>query len=295
MDFSIVIVSFNTKELLADCLKSVLAAAKNLKVEIFVSDNNSHDGTAKMVKENFPAVNLIANKTNLGFSKANNIAIRKCRGKYLLVLNPDTRIMADTLVKMQGYMENHQDVGIATCRVELPNGELDPDCRRHFPTPWRAFSHFSGLAKIFRGSKVFDQYYFGYRSADGEHEIDACHGAFMMVKRSALAKVGLFDEDFFFYGEDLDWCWRFKEKGYKIMFAPITKIIHYKGAASGMKQISKHLTKATRESKRKALVESTRAMKLFYQKHYQDKYPFFVNWLMYLGIWILGKYRLLSA
>lgn len=295
MDLSIVIVSFNTKELLADCLKSVMAAAKNLKVEIFVSDNNSHDGTAKMVKQEFPNVNLIANKTNLGFSKANNIAIRKCRGKYLLVLNPDTRIMTDTLVKMTGYMENHPDVGIATCRVELPNGKLDPDCRRHFPTPWRAFSHFSGLAKIFKGSQVFDEYYFGYKSAKGEHEIDACHGAFMVVKHSAVAKVGLFDEDFFFYGEDLDWCWRFKEKGFQIMFVPITKIIHFKGAASGMKQISKHLTKATSQSKRKALAESTRAMKLFYQKHYQARYPFIVNWLMYLGIWILAKIRIITA
>lgn len=291
MDLSIVIVSFNTKEILADCLKSVKIAIKNLEAEVYVVDNNSSDATAEMVSANFPWVKLIANKENLGFAKANNQALKKSKGKYILVLNPDTTVPADALTKMIDFMEKHQDVGVSTCKIELAIGGLDKDARRHFPTPWRAFTHFSGLSKIFKGSKLFDQYYVGYKSPDEQQELDACVGAFMMVRKSAMDKVGLFDEDFFFYGEDLDWCWRFREKGYKIIYTPIAKIMHYKGASSGMKKSSQGVTKATKESKRRAKYESVHAMKLFYEKHFAKSYPFFINWLMYLAMWLLAKRR----
>lgn len=292
MDLSVVIVSYNTKELLAGCLKSVKIAAKNLEAEVFVVDNNSHDGSAQMVKKDFPWVKLMENADNLGFSKANNQAIKKARGKYVLILNPDTRVLPDTFTKMIKFMDKNPQVGVATCRVEFPNGNLDVDCRRHFPTPWRSFCHFSGLSKLFKGSKIFDQYNYGYLPNKNEHEVDACVGAFMIVPKQAIKKVGVFDEDFFFYGEDLDWCWRFKEAGYKIVYTPITKIIHYKGASSGIKESSRQLTKATKESKTKALKESIRAMRIFYKKHFENKYPFFINWLMYLAMWFLEKYRL---
>src|SRR3989344_697910 len=240
MDISIIIVSFNTKELLIDCLNSLIVAVKNFKSEIFVVDNNSHDNTVESVKRFFPEVKTVANSQNLGFSKANNQAIKKAKGKYIVILNPDTKVMPDAFKTMMKFMEQDPKIAVSTCRVELPNGELDRDCRRHFPTPWRAFCHFSGLSKLFKGSKIFDQYYYGYLSQDNEHEIDSCVGAFMFVRSSSIKKVGLFDEDFFFYGEDLDWCWRFKEVGYKIFYNPQAKIIHYKGAASGMKLTSKH-------------------------------------------------------
>lgn len=295
MDLSLVIVSFNTKEILDECLKSVQKAAKNLQTEIFVVDNNSSDGTAQMVKKNHPWVKLIANRNNLGFSKANNQALAKARGQYILVLNPDTKLLPDTLTKMMVFMKKNLDVAVATCKVELKNGQLDRDCRRHFPSAWRSFCHFSGLSKIFPGSKIFDQYYMGYLSTDNEHEVDACAGAFMFIRKSAMDKVGLFDEDFFFYGEDLDWCWRFREAGYKIVYTPITKIIHYKGVSSGIKKETQEISKATKESKKRALKESTRAMRLFYQKHYQDKYPFFINWLVLFGIYLIGKIRLLKV
>ena len=295
MDLSIVIVSYNTKELLNDCLTSINNATKPKSTEVFVVDNASSDRTVEHIKKQFPQVKLIANKKNLGFSKANNLAIKKAKGKYILVLNPDTKIMPNTLDLMLKFMQNHKDVAIASCRVELPNGELDKDCRRHFPTPWRAFTHFSNLSKIFAKSKIFDGYQMGYISNSVQHEIDSCVGAFMFVRSSLIKKVGLLDEDFFFYGEDLDWCYRFKEAGYKIVYTPITKIIHYKGAASGMKPISSHLTKATRESKKRAFKESVRAMELFYKKHYINKYPFFVNWLILTSLKILGKIRTLSV
>ena len=193
MDISIIIVSYNTAELLKKCLLSVRKAVKNIRAEVFVVDNKSHDSTVQMVMNNFPWVKLIANYQNLGFSKANNIALKIAKGKYFLILNPDTQVQKDTFVKMHKYMEENPEVGIATCRVELPNGKLDSDCRRHFPSPWRALTHFSGLSKLFPHSKIFDQYYMGYLKEDQEHEVDSCVGAFMIVQAKAVEEVGYFD------------------------------------------------------------------------------------------------------
>lgn len=295
MDLSIVIVSYNTAELLKKCLESVKTAIKTLKTEVFVVDNNSQDETLHIIKQNFPQVGLIKNRENVGFSKANNQAIKKARGKYILILNPDTEVLPETIKKMKNYMDQNQQVAVATCRVELADGHLDRDCRRRFPTPWRAFCYFTGLSKIFPGSKLFDGYYMGDVNEDSEHEVDSAVGAFMIVRSQAIKKVGLFDEDFFFYGEDLDWCWRFKRAGYKIMFVPTVKIIHHKGAASGMKPTSAHLTKATKESKKRALYESVHAMEIFYKKHYLKSYPFFINWLVIVSLKILERLRVWSA
>lgn len=295
MDLSVVIVSYNTKELLKDCLNSVKTAIEKINAEVFVVDNNSDDQTVQMIKGKFPWVKLIANKKNLGFSKANNQAIKRAKGDYILILNPDTRVLPDTFTKMITFMKAKTSVGVATCRVEFPDGRLDIDCRRHFPTPWRSFTHFSGLAKVFKGSKLFDQYNYGYQSEDRVLKIDACVGAFMMIPKKAIGKVGMFDEEFFFYGEDLDWCYRFHENGYEIVYTPITKIIHYKGASSGIKKGSQEVTKATIETKKMVRRQSINAMRIFYRKHYKNKYPFFVNWLVYLGLWILEKYRLSQA
>src|SRR3989344_4471942 len=295
MDLSIIIVSYNTKELLVDCLRSIQKAVQFISAEVFVVDNNSSDGTVSLIKKKFPKIKLKANKHNLGFSKANNLVLTLIRGKYVLILNPDTRLMSDTIIKMIDFMQDNPQVAVSTCKVELPNGQLDRDCRRHFPTPWRAFCHFSGLSKIFACSKIFDQYYYGYLPDDHQHEIDSCAGAFMMIRKSAIAEVGLFDEDFFFYGEDLDWCYRFKKAGFKIVYTPITKIIHYKGVSSGIKNHSKHLSKASKDAIKRALEESTRAMRLFYKKHYMDKYPFFITWLVISTIKIIGQIRILKA
>jgi len=294
MLLSVVIVSYNTQELLKSCLESVINALKNINGEIFVVDNNSHDNTVKTVKEKFPTVTLIENKKNLGFSKANNQALKKAKGKYFLILNPDSQVQRETFQKMVDFMERNKKTAVATCRVELPDGNLDRDCRRHFPTPPRALSHFLSLDRLFKGSKTFDSYYMGYIPENVEHEVDACVGAFMIVRSSAVKKVGLFDENFFFYGEDLDWCFRFKEAGYKIFYTPITKIIHYKGASSGIKKSSSHLTKATRLSKEKVIRESTRAMRLFYRKHFSDKYSVIVTLLVLTAVTFVEYWRLLK-
>lgn len=295
MQLSIIIVSFNTKELLKECLDSVKISAKNIESETYVVDNNSSDGSTDLVKDQYEWVNLIENNSNVGFSKANNKALKKAIGDYSLILNPDTKLEKNTLKKMIDFINSDSTIGIATCKVQLPGGKLDHDCRRHFPSPWRAFTHFSQLSKLFSGSKIFDQYHMGYISTEEEHEIDSCVGAFMLVRSSAIKKVGLFDEDFFFYGEDLDWCWRFKKGGYKIIYTPITKIIHYKGAASGIKPLSAHLSKASVESKKRAVRESTRAMELFYKKHYKNIYPGFLTWLVITVVKLLERYRIFKV
>lgn len=295
MDISIIIVSYNTRELLSDCLESISRYSKNIKCETFVVDNNSSDKTAEFVSKNNLWVKLIANKQNLGFSKANNLALKKSVGKYVLIINPDTKLMPKTLSRMKDFMDNsEQDLAVATCRVELESGQMDKDCRRLFPTPIRALAHFSGLSKVFKKSAFFNGYYCGHLPEDKEHEIDACVGAFMFIKKDLLDKVGYFDEDYFFYGEDLDLCYRFKEAGYKIIYTPITKIIHYKGASSGIKSHSQHLSKASIDSKVKVIKESTRAMTLFYKKHYIDSYPKIINYTVLTAIWLISKIRLLK-
>lgn len=291
MDLSVVIVSYNTKELLAKCLKSLKVSIPE-KSEVFVVDNNSHDGSQEEVKRNFSWVKLIENNKNLGFSKANNIALYKAQGKFILILNPDTELEKNTLDKLLEFFKSKpKNVGMLTCRVELSSGELDKDCRRRFPTPWTAFTHFSGLSRLFAKSRIFDSYYYGYKPENIETEVEACAGAFMLIKSEALKNVGLFDEDYFFYGEDLDLCYRFLSKGYKIIYTPIVKITHYKGVASGIKEHSKHISKATPETRKKARLESIRAMRLFYKKHLEEKYPFFISTLVYFGIFAMEKVR----
>jgi hypothetical protein len=294
MQLSIIIVSYNTEELLTDCLQSITKATRGLETETFVVDNNSSDRTVETVKEKFPWVKLVANSKNLGFSKANNLALKIAKGKYILVLNPDTVLESDTLLKMLEFMDKNPEYSMATCKVKLESGELDLDARRRFPTPWRAFCHFSHLSKIFKNINFFSEYYMDDVPENQQHEVDACAGAFMFIRSSALEEVGFFDEDFFFYGEDLDLCYRFRQNGYKIVYTPITKIIHYKGASSGIKKHSKHLSKISREAKAKAIWESTHAMKLFYKKHYQTKYPFFITQPVLAAISALTFIRLLK-
>ena len=312
MDLSVIIVNYNVKELLRDCLDTLMLANRKLmnankRMEIFVVDNASKDGSVEMVREEFPEVGVIANKENLGFARANNLALRpfdelkvasrklerrQAQGRYLLFLNPDTTVPTETLPEMIKFMDQNPKVGVATCFIELASSGMDPDCHRGFPTPWASLCHFSGLAKIFPHSKIFGAYHQTWKDLTKTHEIDSCCGAFMMVRRKAMEEVGIWDENFFFYGEDLDWCYRLQEKGWKVMFYPHVKIIHHKGASSGMKKSSQEVTTASRESKRRARKASTEAMQIFYEKHYLQKYPAVLNWLVLRGIKLMEKIRL---
>lgn len=279
MVLSVVIVSYNTKEFLKECLLSI-ADSQLTAIEIIVVDNASEDGTVEEVQSNNVKLKIIQNEKNLGYAKANNIGVREAKGDYILFLNPDTLVNKDAIKKMVAFISNHKDVGAVTCRVNLPNGNLDDSCHRGFPTPWNAFCYFSGLSRIFPRSRIFAGYSLGWMDLSKTHEIDSCAGAFMIVRRKAGEEINWWDEDFFWYGEDLDFCYRLKEKGWKIYFVPGASILHYKGISGGIKGHSKHLSTATRETKTRAINARFEAMELFYKKHYENKYPSFVTWFV---------------
>ncbi len=303
LDLSIIILNFNTKDFLRQCLKSIIDhqsltinhQSSVISDEIIVVDNASSDGSAAMVQKEFKAVQLVESKKNIGFAAGNNLGIPRSRGRYLLFLNPDTKVAAKTLKTMIEFMDQHCRVGAATCRVELPDGQLDDACHRGFPTPGNAFFHFLGLDKALAKIKFFSGYSLGYLPLDKAHEIDSGCGAFLMVRRRAGDQIDWWDEDYFWYGEDLDFCYRLKEKGWQVYFLPQVKIIHYKGVASGMKKQSQELTTATKETKMRAARSSTEVMRIFYQKHYQNRYPKIIAWLVMKGIGLLEKIRLLKA
>lgn len=255
-------------------------------------DNASNDGSGEMIKQEFPQVKLITSRKNLGFAAGNNLGIRSASGCYLLFLNPDTIVYPKCLPLMLDFMEKHLSAGAATCRVELAKGELDQACHRGFPTPWNAFCHFSGLEAIFPKSRFFSGYTLGYLPLDTIHQIDSGVGAFLIVRRQAGEQINWWDEQYFWYGEDLDFCYRLKEKGWLIYYVPDGKITHYKGVSSGIKKESRNLSTATQETRLRSVKASTEAMKTFYRKHYQDKYPRPVEWLVTKGIDLIEKKRI---
>jgi len=273
MDLSIIIVNYNTKALLRQTLESVFRNHPKYRFEVFVVDNNSSDGSCGMIQEMFPQVDLIKNGKNLGFSRANNQAIRISQGRYILLLNSDTVVLPGALDTMIEFLEENPHVGAAGCKVVLPKGKLDLACRRSFPTPLNALFQAVGLSKLFPKSPLFAQYNLTYLDEDKTYPVDCIVGAFMMVRRETIEQVGLLDELFFMYGEDIDWCYRIKQAGWEIYYHPKAKIIHYKGASS-------------EKRKYRMIYEFHRAMVTFYRKHYARKKFFLVNWLVIIGIWL---------
>lgn len=240
-DISVIIVNYNVKDLLEQCIISILQASKNIKTEVIVVDNNSFDGSIEYLKEKFssnPAVKLIASPINLGFAKANNLGAKEAKGEYLLILNPDTILQEDTLEKSLEFYRSNHGIGAMTCKLILPNGKLDLACRRSFPTPSVAVYRILGLSKIFPKSKTFGKYNLTYLDENKTYEVDAIVGAFMLIRKDIYDKVKGFDEEYFMYGEDLDLCYRIKKEGLKIFYYPETSIIHYKGESTKKSSIS---------------------------------------------------------
>ncbi len=272
MDLSVIIVNYNVKYFLEQCLHSVKRASGDLQTEVWVVDNNSVDGSCTMVQEKFPDVNLIRNDQNLGFSVANNQAIRKSSGRYILLLNPDTVIEEDTLIKCMGYMDEHPDTGGLGVKMIDGKGDFLPESKRSLPTPMVAFYKIFGLSKLFPRSRVFGRYHLGYLDKDRIHEVEILSGAFMMLRRSALEKVGLLDEDFFMYGEDIDMSYRLLNAGYKNIYFPETTIIHYKG-------------ESTKKGSLNYVLTFYRAMVKFARKHFSKKmaksYASIINMAVY--------------
>jgi len=232
LELSVVIVSYNVQELLRQCLRSVLEALEGLEAEILVVDNASTDGTVEALAPQFPQVRWIALERNVGFGRANNIGIAQARGRYILILNPDTLLQPDTLKTMLAYMEEHPEVGIAGCRVLNADGTFQASCRRGFPTPWAAFTKLFGLQRLFPRSRLFARY--------NPHFADECEvayaevisGAFMLCRREALRQLQGFAPEYFFYGEDVDLCYRAHRLGWRIGYVGTTAIVHFKGEST---------------------------------------------------------------
>lgn len=295
-DLSIIILSFNTKDFLRECLQSIKdSELKGISYEVIVVDNASTDGSIKEIKDwekSFETFISIFNKENLGFAAGNNVGIKRSSGRYVLFLNPDTVLTKNSLREVFRFMESHIDAAVASPRLELPNGLLDEASHRGFPTPWNAFCYFSGLNKLFPKSKIFAGYTKGWLlETKGPHEVDSTVGAFFFVRREAGEEVGWWDEDYFWYGDEIDFCYRLKERGWKIFFLPQVKVLHYKGVASGIKGHSKKISTASKETKLRAARASIEAMRIFYKKHYRDKYPQVVTWLVFIGMWVLESFR----
>ncbi len=269
-DLGIVIVNWNTRDYLRKCLETVFASEGDFSYHVVVVDNASSDGSAEMVREAFPQVQLIASPLNGGYPYGNNLGLRALgyEGKgavsdtaprYALLLNPDTEVPPHALWEMVRFMDARPDVGVAGPKLVLEDGSLDKACRRGFPTPIVSFYHYSGLAKLFPKSRRFGRYNMTFADPDQELEVDSVVGAYMQVRRECIAAVGLLDEAFFMYGEDLDWAYRIQRAGWKIWYYPKVVVRHVKRAAS-------------RKSK-KAQFEFWRAMLIFYRKHFRATTP----------------------
>lgn len=277
IDLSIIIVNYNTRELLRACLRSLNASDKYLdRFEIVVVDNASKDGSLEMVAREFPAVKRIALGVNMGFAAANNRGIKVSTGRHVLLLNSDTEVPPDVLHDLICYMDEHDDVGALTCLLKLSDGSMDPACHRGFPTPWASLTYFVGLEKLFGSSRLFGQYHQGYKSVGEIHDVDCISGAFFLIRREVIDRVGLLDEKFFMYGEDIDWCYRIREAGWKIRFYPNVSILHKKHQ-SGLAHADDELRGQTRK-------HFYDAMKLFYNKHYRYRYNPLVSALVLMGI-----------
>lgn len=239
VDVSVVIVNYNVKDLVDNCIASIYKANENkYNIEIFFVDNNSIDGSSEHISHKYPQVKIINNDKNIGFSKANNLALRKAEGKYILILNPDTVLEEGTFEKLISFTEKNKDAGAVTSKLILANGKLDSACRRSFPTPSVAVPRILGLSKLFPKNKVFGKYNLTYLDENETSEVDAVCGAFMFIPRKVLDKAGLFDEDYFMYGEDLDLCFQIKKNGYKIFYYPEVTTIHFKGESTRKTNLS---------------------------------------------------------
>lgn len=295
IDLSVVIVNYNTSQLLDDCLASLAAATiAPYAIETIVVDNASRDGSQAMVCAQYPDVILVENEENVGFSTANNIGVKRSSGAYVLFLNSDTRVDERALIEPLDYLQNNPQAGAITVYLEYPNGDRDPDNHRGFPTPWNAICHFSGLSKLRPQSPRFTGYFESTMDMRETHAVDVIAGSFMMMPRTVFDELGGWDEQYFFYGEDIDFCYRIRQADYAIIYYPHVRVIHYKGASSGLRKESAAIARPSKETRMRVARESVRAMKLFYKKFYSDQYPAAVTWFVLAGIQLRGWVRIMK-
>ncbi|MEM9023606.1 MAG: glycosyltransferase family 2 protein, partial [Bacteroidota bacterium] len=281
MKLSVIIVNYNVKYFLEQCLESVRHAAQRVPTEVLVVDNNSVDGSEAMVQEKFPEVRFIANQKNVGFSRANNQGIRASTGEYVLLLNPDTVVEEDTFEKVVHFMDEHPDAGGLGVQMIDGKGGFLPESKRGLPTPAVAFYKIFGLATLFPRSKKFGQYHLGFLDQQQVHAIDVLSGAFMLLRREALDKTGLLDEAFFMYGEDIDLSYRITQAGYRNYYFPHTRIIHYKG-------------ESTKKSSINYVFVFYNAMVIFAKKHFSQQNATLFSVLINLAIYFRAFLAILT-
>lgn len=281
MKLSIIIVNYNVQYFLEQCLQSVCKATQNISAETWVVDNNSVDGSVAMIKEKFPNVKLIALKENLGFSKGNNLAIKKSKGQYTLLLNPDTLVEEDTFEKVIEFMDSNPAAGGLGVKMVDGKGNFLPESKRSLPTPSVAFYKIFGFSSLFPKSKRFGKYHCGNLNKNQNHEIEILSGAFMLMRKEALDKVGLLDEDFFMYGEDIDLSYRLTKEGYKNYYFAETRIIHYKG-------------ESTKKSSVNYVFVFYNAMIIFAKKHFSTKNASTFSFLIKIAIYFRASIAILN-
>lgn len=286
MKLSIIFVNYNVKYFIEQAIYAVKNAVKNTTAEIIVVDNNSADGSVEMLQSKFPEVILIANKDNKGFSTANNQGIKVAQGEYILLLNPDTVVQEDTFEKTIAFMNAHADAGALGVKMLDGKGNFLPESKRGLPTPMVAFYKTFGLSSLFPKSKTFNRYHLGYLDENETHEVEVLAGAFMLLRKTVLDKIGWLDEDFFMYGEDIDLSYRVTKAGYKNYYFADTRIIHYKG-------------ESTKKGSLNYVKIFYKAMIIFAQKHYSARqaklYTIFINLAVYLRAFIAGINRFLQV
>jgi len=254
VDLSIIIVNYNVKYYLRECLQSVYCATERVSFEIIIVDNNSTDGSVDMVKNEFPEVKLIENCQNLGFAKATNQVLREHEGKYALLLNPDTVVLPNALDKMVEFMEANPQAGALGCKLLYPDGSLQRSCRS-FPTLTTTFFENTGLEKFFPKNKLVAKYKMGYWDYNDLREVDQPMGSALMIRREVIRQVGLLDERFYMFFEEVDWCFRAKKRGWKIYFIPRAEIIHYGGQSA-------------RSTMSEMMIQGYKSKHKFFRKHY---------------------------
>jgi GT2 family glycosyltransferase len=270
---SVVIVSFECRELLLRCLESLDAERARLALEVIVVDNASQDGTVDAVAERCPWVRLHPSAENRGFAWASNRGLELATGSHLLLLNPDTIVPPGALSSALEAFEARPEVGMLGCKLVQPGGSLDHACKRGFPTPLSSLYHFVGLSRLFPRNRRFAQYTAGQVDPGVPSVVDAVNGAFMLVRRPALEEVGPLDERYWLYMEDLDWCYRFHERGWPVLYWPFVEVIHAKGGSSGHPR------------RWRTNYAFHRGMWLFYQTHYAPTRPGAVSFLVWLAVW----------
>ncbi len=269
---SVVIVNWKTPALLARCLDSIKLEPRFGDFEVWVVDNDSGDESVEMLKTRYPQVKLIENKDNLGFSKACNQAIPESHGEFVLLLNPDTEVKDGAIGKLAQYLEEHPECGAVGPKVLNTDGTLQLACRRSFPSVKAAFFRVTYLSRLFPKSKTLSEYNLTFQDPDKTVEVDALSGSCMMVRRQAIDKIGLLDEDIFMFGEDIDWCWRIKQAGWSVFYLPSAVIYHVHGASSRLRPVG-------------ATINLHKGMEVFYRKHLAPNHSPIFNAFVYAAIW----------